>query len=975
MTHPVRIPRKLIETALPLDAINAACSREKSIRHGHPSTLHLYWARRPLAAARAVLFAQLVNDPSAKYEYDEKYAGQELPNHIKASIAASRKRIFDLIKELVLWENTTNESVLQRARDEIQKSWRETCALNQDHPDAATLFDPEKHPAFHDPFAGGGALPLEAQRLGLESWASDLNPVAVLINKAMIEIPPKFAGRAPVGPLPESDNRTTMDVKTWKGAAGLAEDVRRYGHWMREEAFKRIGHLYPKVEITAEMVAKRPDLAGYLGQKLTVIAWLWARTVKSPDPRFAHVDVPLVSSFVLSKKEGKGAWVDPVVEGDSYRFDVRVGKPPADAEKGNKTARGANFRCLISGATIGGDYVKQEGIAKRIGETLLAVVCEGDRGRVYLSPDLIPALAKDLDVAWRPESSLPDDPRNFWTINYGLTVWGDLFTSRQLVALSTFCDLVAEVRSTIQANAVKAGMVDDGLGLDAGGQGATAYGEAVCFYLGLAIGKQTDNASSLCGWHNGAAHQKIRATFGRQAVPMVWDYAEGNFFSDSTGNIRRQWDLIGEVIENALGNSTPSFALQCGAQSQSISTNKVISTDPPYYDNIGYADLSDFFYVWLRRSLRDIYPEVCATLATPKAEELVATPYRHGGKENAEAFFLNGMTQAMTNLAQKGHPGHLTTIYYAFKQSESTDGSTSSTGWSTFLGAVIHSGFQITGTWPLRTELGNRMVGSGTNALASSIVLVCRRRSEDAPSCTRADFQRELSDVLPTKLHDMVFGSGDSEPIHPADLAQAAIGPGIGIFSQYASILKQDGQNLSVKEALEMINTEIGRFFNEGASDLDRDSRFCLTWYQSHAYEAGAFGEAQVLAQAKGSSVDGLVDAGVLVSGAGKARLLRIEEYPSDWDPTRDHRIPVWEFVHQLVRALRTGGKNAAGDLFKHLGGKNRPARQLAYQLYTLAEKEKRAEEARAWNELIGAWEDIEVAAHSKRASQESLGI
>lgn len=973
MTHLVRIPRKLIETALPLDAINAACSREKSIRHGHPSTLHLYWARRPLAAARAVLFSQLVNDPSAKYEYDEKYKGQELPPNIKGTIAASRKRLFQLITELVQWENTTNESVLQRAREEIQESWSDTCALNQDHPEAATLFDPEKHPAFHDPFAGGGALPLEAQRLGLEAWASDLNPVAVLINKAMIEIPPKFAGRAPVGPVPDSDNRTTMDVKSWKGAAGLAEDVRRYGHWMREEAFKRIGHLYPKVEITPEIVAKRPDLKGYLGQKLTVIAWLWARTVKSPDPRFAHVDVPLVSSFVLSKKEGKGAWVEPVVEGDSYRFEVRVGKPPKEAEAGTKTARGANFRCLISGATIGSDYTKQEGIAKRIGETLLAVVCEGDRGRVYLSPDLIPTLTKDLEVVWRPESSLPDDPRNFWTINYGLTTWGDLFTSRQLVALNTFCDLVAEVRSTIQADAVKAGMEDNGVGLDAGGQGAKAYGEAIALYLSFVIDKCTDYWSAICTWHS--TRELIRNTFGRQAIPMTWDYAETNPFSDSAGNVSSGIEWANKVL-CALPIAKKSFAVQFAAQSQSISTNKVISTDPPYYDNIAYADLSDFFYVWLRRSLRDIYPEVCGTLATPKAEELVATPYRHEGKERAEAFFLNGMTQAMTNLAQKGHPGHLTTIYYAFKQSESTDGSTSSTGWSTFLGAVIHSGFQITGTWPLRTELGNRMIGSGTNALASSIVLVCRRRSPEAPSCTRADFQRELSEVLPAKLHVMVFGvAGDSEPIHPADLAQAAIGPGIGIFSQYAKILKQDGQDLTVREALEMINTEIGRFFNEGASDLDRDSRFCLTWYQSHAYESGPYGDAQVLAQAKGSSVDGLVDAGVLVSSGGKARLLRTEEYPADWDPTTDHRTPVWEFVHQLVRALRAGGKNAAGDLFKHLGGKNRPARQLAYQLYTLAEQAGRADEARAWNELIGAWEDIETVAHSKRASQERLGI
>ena len=972
MTHPVRIPRKLIETALPLDAINESCAAEKHpFVPGHPRQMHIYWARRPHGAARAVLFAQLVNDPSAKYEYDEKYAGQDLPNHIKASVRASRNRLFRLIEKLVRWENTIDDSpVLREAHEEIMKSWRETCELNRQHPDAATLFDPDKHPAFHDPFAGGGALPLEAQRLGLESWASDLNPVAVLINKAMIEIPPKFAGCAPVGPAPAGDNR--MDLQTWKGAAGLAEDVRRYGQWMRDEAFKRIGHLYPQVEITAEMVVKRPDLKPYLKQKLTVIAWLWARTVKSPDPRFAHVDVPLVSNFVLSKKEGKGAWVEPVVEGDSYRFEVRVGKPPADADEGTKMSRGAKFRCILSTNPIDSSHVYSEAKAGRMGSRCMAIVCEGERGRVYLSPGDTEKLSAEIaENVWKPEARMPANPRWFSPPQYGLETYGDLFTPRQLVALNTFCDLGTEVRDRICTDAVKAGMLDDGLGLDANGQGATAYAEAVAVYLGVATSKWTDLSNSICGWNS--TNQSIRNLFARQAIPMSWDFAELSPFSPS-GSHDSFVQTLGNLLQK-LPTSQAGVVRQADAANQELCSKKVISTDPPYYDNIGYADLSDFFYVWLRRSLRDIYPQVCATLATPKAEELVATPYRHGGKEAAETFFLNGMTQAMTNLAQKGHPGHLTTIYYAFKQSESDEGSTSSTGWATFLGAVIHSGFQITGTWPLRTERAVRSIGIGTNALASSIVLVCRRRPQDARTCTRADFQRELAEALPSKLSDMIFGTGENQPIHPADLAQAAIGPGMGIFSQYARILKQDGQELAVREALEMINAEIGRFFNEGASDLDRDSRFCLTWYQSHAYSEGLYGEAQVLANAKGSSVEGVVEAGVLVSGGGKARLKRVDEYPSDWDPVRDHRIPVWEFVHQLVRALREGGKNAAGELFKSLGSKARPARQLAYQLYTLAEQAGRADEARAWNELIGAWEDIETAAQSKRASQESLGI
>ena len=394
-TPPVIAKKKLIEVALPLDAINAASKREKSIRHGHPSTLHLWWARRPLAAARAVIFAQMVDDPSANPDLFQTERAQE----------KERRRLFGIIEELVKWENTTNETVLEQAREEIWQSWRRACAENAGHPRAKELFNRNGLPAFHDPFAGGGSLPLEAQRLGLEAHASDLNPVAVLINKAMIEIPPKFAGKLPVNPEAQGEERLMR--QTWRGAQELAEDVRYYGRWMRDEAEKRIGHLYPKGRVTAEMAKERPDLKPYAGRELTVIAWLWARTVKSPNPAFAAVDVPLASGFILSKKKGKEAYVEPVIEEGGYRFTVKVGVPPDSAQEGTKLARGANFRCLMSGVPISGEHIKAEGKAGRMGARLMAMVAEGDRGRVYLAPvSEHEAIAERAEPTWAPTAEI-----------------------------------------------------------------------------------------------------------------------------------------------------------------------------------------------------------------------------------------------------------------------------------------------------------------------------------------------------------------------------------------------------------------------------------------------------------------------------------------------------------------------------------------------------------------------------------------
>ena len=951
--QPIKSPKKLIEAALPLDAINAAAAREKSIRHGHPSTLHLWWARRPLAAARAVIFAQMVNDPGYERQYQRGLN--------KDAAAKKREDLFNLLVELVQWENTSNEEVLQKAREAIMESWRETCHLNRDHPQAQELFNPEKLPAFHDPFAGGGALPLEAQRLGLEAWASDLNPVAVTINKAMIEIPPKFADRAPVGPVPPS-TRHALSMPGWKGAQGLAEDVRRYGHWMREEARKRIGHLYPQVEITADMAADRPDLQALVGQKLTVIAWLWARTVKSPNPAFAHVSVPLASTFVLSSKSGREAWVEPVVTGDTYRFTVRMGKPPEEARQGTKASgRGANFLCLLSKAPIPGDYIKTEGQAQRMGTRLMAIVAEGKRGRIYLSPTSEQEkLAQEAAPEWKPQGNVPSRLTGGTCVPYGLKEWADLFTPRQLVALTTFSDLVQEAIARCHSDARNAGMEDDPRGLEEGGTGAKAYAEAVGVYLTFAIDKVADRNSSLCSWATLREH--ARNTFGKQAIPMTWDFAENNPFSDSSGNFEGGIISINSLL-SLFNEKNQSYVLQQAAQKQNFSYNKIVSTDPPYYDNIGYADLSDFFYIWLRHILKPIFPTLYGTMSVPKAEELVATPYRHGGKEAAERFFMEGMTQAIRNLAEQAHPAFPVTIYYAFKQSETKgkDG-TSSTGWETFLAAVLEAGFAITGTWPIRTELARRMVGSGTNALASSIVLVCRRRAADAISISRREFLRELNEVMPVAFEEMTRG-GVNSPVAPVDLSQAIIGPGMAVFSKYKAVLEADGSPMSVRTALRIIN----RFF--GDEDFDNDTMFCLGWFDGNGWAAGKFGDADVLARAKGTSAAGLVEAGVAASGGGQVRLLRWQEMPDGWDPARDARNPVWEALHQLIRSLNLHGEQHAGRLLAKCGSRSGAIRALAYRLYTLCERKGWADDARAYNELVVAWTNIEQASLKENAA------
>lgn len=956
MEYSAKTPKKLIEVALPLEAINTESLRRKQkAPKGWPTSFHKWWAQRPLAAARAVLFGQMVNDPSWRWELEHP---EEIPpNNLKATWAASRKRLFGIIENLVLWDNSNNEAILAKAHEEIRKSWHETCEINRDHPQASVLFDPESFPAIYDPFVGSGTIALEAQRLGLKTYASDLNPVAVLINKALIEIPRKFSGLKPVN----SAFRAKQDLieRKFNGAQGLAEDVRYYGDWMRNEAQNRLGHLYPSIEVTREMTTKRSDLKPLVGHKLTAIAWIWARTVKSPNPAFRHIDVPLASTFMLSSKEGKEAYVHPVVSGDQYHFTVAIGKPTKEAKDGTKLGRGSNFRCVMSNVAIDADYIKAEGKAGRMGQKLLAIVADGERGRVYLPPTTdAEVVARKARPEWKPEVTISGSTQYLGVKPYGMDRFDQLFTHRQLVALTNFADLIPKAAALAKRDALNAKMTDNGQGLAADGNGATAYSEAIAVYLACVLDRMIYYGSTLTTWL--PKDNALRDCMPRQALAMTWDFAEGNPLGKSSGDVRTCIGSIANYLDVAAPRAT-AVVRQCDARSIDEGTRRfVFCTDPPYYDNVPYADLSDYFYVWLRRSLKPIYPDLFATLAVPKAEELVAFAYRHEkGKAGAEKFFLDGMTDAMHRLAERAHPAFPVTIYYAFKQAETDEESgTVSSGWETFLMAVIRAGFAITGTLPMRTEGEGRMRASDSNALASSIVLVCWPRSVDAPSVSRRAFLRELNMVLPEALDEMTKGAGgDRSPVAPVDLSQAIIGPGMAVFSKYSAVLEADGTPMSVKTALQLIN----RFLAE--DDFDHDTQFCLHWFEQHGWGDGKFGDADTLARAKGTAVEGVKQTGVLFASGGVVRLLKWADYPDEWNPETDTRLPVWEALHQLIRVFKTDGESGAGKVLGAIQDKGEAVRQLGYRLHTLCERAGWAEDARAYNEIITSWSAIESAA------------
>ena len=912
--------KKLIEVDLPLEAINAEAAREKSIRHGHPSTLHLWWARRPLAAARAVIWSSLVDDPSA---HPELYPTEEAQN-------AERQRLFGILEKLVKWENSNDPEVLAAAKAEILRS---------------TSNNP---PALLDPFAGGGAIPLEAQRLGLEAHAHDLNPVAVMINKAMIEIPPRFAGQAPVNP----DSRTRLDGTTgWQGAQGLAADVQYYGEWMKREAFRRIGHLYPKVKVPHELG----------GGEATVIAWIWARTVKCPNPA-CGCEMPLVKSFELSKKKGNPAWVKPIYDETGLKFEVhRDGKPSIDGTVSRK-----GIVCAHCGAPVDFAFLRNESKSGRMFAKLMAVVGEGKKGRIYITPDeeqrLAAQVCKPDDY---PTGTLSSHFTGGSCVPYGLDEFHKLFTNRQLTALTTFSSLVAEAQTKAEADAVAAGVVNDHIALSAGGSGARAYGEAVGVYLTFALDKGANLWSSICGWMNDRG--AFRETFARQAIPMTWDFAEANPFSNSGGNFLMFVERSTDVLLYLPASNRPGLVSQFDAQSDCGLRNIMVSSDPPYYDNIGYADLSDFFYVWMRQSLKDTYPKLFRTMLVPKAEELVATPYRfEGSTEKARDFFEDGMLHTCQQIYQYAREDIPVTIYYAYKQSDTDeDSKTASTGWETMLSAIIRAGFAITGTWPVKTESTGRSIAQGTNALASSIVLVCRKRPAEAPQTTRRGFIAELKRELRPALQKLQRSN-----IAPVDLAQSAIGPGMGVYSRYGRVLEADGSAMTVRSALQIINQELDVYFNEQDGELDANSRFCVDLYTQNAFNNLKFGDADTLARAKNTSVAALAAKGVLSAEKGIVRLLTREELPEKVDMREES---IWLLCQQLTRAMETGGVEACAQIVAPMLGSNAErAKDLAYRLYTLAERKGWTQEGYAYNALVVAWREIQSrAAELQQATPE----
>ena len=815
--------KKLIEVALPLEDINREAAREKSIRHGHPSTLHLWWARRPLAACRAVLFASLVDDPSecvaelmadaAKRRAAEKALAPQRklwearktlfdkaqaakisapepgpePKLEEVIVETERERLFDIIRELVKWENSNDDRTLNKARAEILRS------------------------------TGGGSIPLEAQRLGLEAHASDLNPVPVLINKALIEIPPKFAGKPPVNP----DSRKKLSASgSWKGAAGLAEDIRYYGQWMRDEAEKRVGHLYPKVKLPKE----------HGEGEATVIAWLWARTVASPNPAAKGAHVPLVRSFWLCTKAAKRTWVEPVVDQSTmtYRFEVRTGT--GEPRAGTVSRNGGV--CILTETPIPLSYIREQGKAQRMGAKLMAIVVEGDRRRVYLSPteahESSATCTTPTDV---PEAELPKEALGFRVQNYGMTKHRLLFTNRQLTGLMTLCNLIGEVHQKVKESG-----------------GDESYANALATYLAFSLSKGANYWSAICTWHQAA--EKLVSTFGLPVMPMTWDYTEANPFSDSSGNWMLGIEQAAKAVTNVPAMGSGRAFQSDAAQPHQPSRPWLVSTDPPYYDNVPYADLSDFFYIWLRKSLGGIYPELLSTVLVPKARELIAEPFRHGGKVAAQKFFETGLNEVFRQIHASSSPEYPFTVFYAFKQQETesedadneTKSAVASTGWETMLAGLIGSGFSVDGTWPMRTEQSGGLREAGRNSLASSIVLVCRARPNDAGVASRRDFLAALKRELPEALRNLQKGN-----IAPVDLAQAAIGPGMAVFSRYARVLETDGSPMGVRTALSLINQSLDEVLAEQEGEFDADTRWALAWFDQYGFTEGAYGQAETL--------------------------------------------------------------------------------------------------------------------------------
>lgn len=904
--------RKLIEVALPLEAINRESAREKTITHGHPATLHKWWARRPLSACRAVLFAQLVDDPSSHPDLFPTEALQK----------KERQRLFEIIQKLVMWENINDTSLFKEANAEILKSTN------------------GKPPAILDPFAGGGSIPLEAVRLGLTSNASDLNPIPVLINKAMIEIPSKWKNHPPVHPDIE------QQIGEWINAKGLAEDVEKYGQWIREKAKERVGGNYP--EAFSEN-----------GEKIEVIAWIWARSIKCTNPACGII-APLVKSWWLSKKPGRLSYVIPTVEVDEQGRKIvtfRVASDPNGApnlkSEGTISRNGAT--CIACGTAMPLTYVREQGVAHKIESQLMAIVCDGHKRREYLSPTTEHVKAAQVvEPKNIPDSELSTHPQYMGTPRYGLTIQSDLFTPRQLTSLACFSDLVQEARELIYQDALKAGLKAGNARkdrLENGGSGAAAYADSVVIYLAFVIDRCVDYWSALCSWM--VNRETIRNTFSQQAISMVWDYAEVAPFSSSTGNFDSMLNWVVRVVRDLPAGL--GFAEQADATTRDYS-NVLVSTDPPYYDNVPYADLSDFFYGWLRRTLHDVLPATFDTVLTPKSDELVADSYRHGGKKNAEVFFEDGFKKIFTTLREHTPQDFPVTVYYAFRQTDSDDTGTASTGWQTLLEGMMQSGWEVTATWPIRTEHGNRMRSVDSNALASSIVLALRPRSTSAEVISRRNFLTLLKKELPNALANLQEGS-----IAPVDLAQAAIGPGMAIFSRYSKVLEVDGSDMSVRTALAMINQVLDEVLSEQEGEFDSDTRFCLKWFKQNGWNEAPYGDAESLAKAVNTSILSLERGGIFKAVAGKARLFQPSEMSIGWDPEHDKFVSIWEVALRIAHALQTEGIAKAAEWSASAASKVEldSVKELSYLLFSISEKMGWHDAAVLFNALGTSWLDL----------------
>jgi putative DNA methylase len=917
---------KLIEVALPLVAINRAAAREKSLRHGHPSTLHLWWSRKPLAICRAVLLASLLDDPSARPDLYPTPADQ----------ARERSRLLKLVEDLVAREPATSARALRDARAAIAQ---------------ATGGAP---PRLLDPFCGGGSVALEGQRLGLQVTASDLNPVAVLITVALLDLPARYAACPPVRP-------DQAPARSWEGAAGLAADVRYYGRWMRAEAIRRIGDLYPDAPTSGEAAGPAAP-----------IAWIWARTVRCANPACGLV-VPLVRKWWLALHRRARTWVEPLVDraAGTIHFGVRSGAgkpPPATVDRQGAT-------CLVCHAVLSFAYVRAEARAGRLGQRLLAVVAAAKRSRRYLSPT-----AEQEDAAgrarphWAPRVPLPRNRRNFNTPLYGLDTFDKLFTPRQLTALATFADLVDEARARVLADARAARWCRRASSSPAdAGDAAEAYAAAVATYLAFAVDRCADAWSSLAGWRHTV--EATRGTFARQALPMTWDYAEANPFGPACGNwLDAGVGWIAEVLE-ALPAAAPARVEQRDAATTAHPAGVLISTDPPYYDNVDHGGLSDYFYVWLRRSLGRIYPVLCSTVLTPKAGELVALPYRFaGGRAEAHAAFERGLRAAFERLRSAQHPEYPLTVYYAYRQVSRPSGAIGAkrnghgsrahtaggapapgTGWEALLESLVRAGFAVTGTWPVRSERGARSVALGTNALTSSIVVVCRPRLADGPTATRRQFLADLRAALPPAVAAL-----QAAGLAAVDLAQAAIGPGIAVYTRYAAVVAADGRSLSVGEALQLINQELAQVLDHGDNELDGASRFCVAWFEAHGRDAGPYGEADLLARAKNTVLARLEAEQLVICRAGSVHLCQLAAEPTS--PATEWTA--WAVTERLANRLAAGGTAPAAGLLAQLGSAQRAtARALAYRLYAICEQQGRAAEARHYSALVAAWPELEAEA------------